>query len=271
MRHQTKPTIGGTLFISGIVAAALLTHVPLAVAKDHLPSWNEGAAKKAIMRYVTEVTRSGSSDYIVPSQRIATFDNDGTLWLELPLDVKIAFALDGVKTLAPHHPEWATAEPLASLLKGDVEATLSGGEATIFRIITATHAGMTTEEFEKVVRDWLATATHPKTGKRYIDMVYQPMLEVLLKLPDIDFIDDKDTKRVGIQTHIGRRPISAFGNSDGDMEMLQGPAEAQPRTFVSTSITQTPSENGVTTASLPPANWIGGSTRPSRRVGLLST
>ncbi len=210
-----------------------------------------------------------------PAERIAVFDNDGTLWGEQPLYVQLAFALDRVKALAPAHPEWKDQEPFASLLKGDVMNALAGGEHAIAEIIMTTHAGMTTDAFEAVVRDWIATARHPKTGRPYTEMVYQPMVEllaylrangfrtfivsgggvefmrpwtervygippeqvvgssirtkyelrdgkpVIARLPEIDFIDDKAGKPVGIHRFIGRRPVLAFGNSDGDFEMLE--------------------------------------------------
>jgi len=242
---------------------------------DPLPSWNDGTARQSIVAFVGKVTREGTADYVPPAERIAVFDNDGTLWSEQPVYVQLAFALDRVKALAPQHPEWQTQEPFASLLKGDVAGALAGGEKAIAQIVMATHAGMATEEFARTVQDWLATARHPVTGRPYTGMVYQPMLEllaylrangfqtfivsgggiefrrpwtervygippeqvvgssirmkyelrdgepVLVRLPELDFIDDKAGKPVGIQKHIGRRPILAFGNSDGDFEMLE--------------------------------------------------
>ncbi|MFO1305519.1 MAG: HAD family hydrolase [Burkholderiales bacterium] len=227
------------------------------------------------MTFVDKVTKPGSPDFVPEAERIATFDNDGTLWAEQPMYFQLLFALDRVKAMAPQHPEWKTKEPFASLLKGDVSKALAGGEKAIAEIVMVTHAGMTTEEFEKIVKEWLATAKHPKTGKPYTEMVYQPMLEllaylrangfktfivsgggiefmrpwtekvygippeqvvgssiktkyemrggkpVLVRLPQIDFIDDKAGKPVGINSHIGRRPIAAFGNSDGDRQMLE--------------------------------------------------
>jgi phosphoglycolate phosphatase-like HAD superfamily hydrolase len=244
-------------------------------AADALPSWNDTATKKAIVTFVERVTKQGSPDLVSPAERIATFDNDGTLWAEQPIYFQAAFALDRVKALAPLHPEWKDKEPFASLLKGDLKGALAGGEAAIFQIVTATHSGMTTVEFDQIVRDWIATAKHPVTGRLYTEMVYQPMLEllaylrgngfktfivsgggidfmrvfaervygippeqvigssgklsfelrdgkpVLMKLPELDFIDDKAGKPVGIQMHIGRQPIAAFGNSDGDLQMLE--------------------------------------------------
>ena len=244
-------------------------------AADPLPSWNDSAAKTAILEFVEKVTREGSPDFVPPAARIATFDNDGTLWAEKPLYVQLFFALDRVKQLAPQHPEWQHQEPFASLIKGDVKAVLAGGERAMLKIVMATHAGMTTREFESIVKDWIATARHPQTKRLYTDMVYQPMLEllaflrangfktyivsgggiefmrpwaesvygippeqivgssiktkyemrgdgpVLIRLPEMNFIDDKEGKPVGINSHIGRRPIAAFGNSDGDLQMLQ--------------------------------------------------
>jgi haloacid dehalogenase-like hydrolase len=265
-----KP-IRDTFALLAIAFASLTT----ARAQDPLPSWNEGPAKKSITAFVEKVTKEGTPDFVPPGERIATFDNDGTLWCEQPLYTQIFFALDRVKVLAPQHPEWKDNEPLASLLKGDMKAALAGGERGIVEIIAATHAGMTTTEFDQIVKDWIATAKNPKTGRIFTEMVYQPMLEllaylrtrgfktfivsgggiefmrpwtekvygvppeqvvgssgklkfemrdgkpVLVKLPAIDFIDDKDGKPIGIQEHIGRRPIAAFGNSDGDRQMLE--------------------------------------------------
>ena len=242
---------------------------------DPLPSWNDTAPKKAIMAFVEKVTKEGSPDFVPVPERIATFDNDGTLWSEKPLPFQLVFAFDQVKALAPQHPEWKTKQPFASLLKGDMAGVAAAGEKGVLEILTATHAGMTTDEFSRSVQAWIASAKHPKTGRLFTDMVYQPMLEllaylrangfktfivsgggvefmrpwaeraygippeqvvgsagklkletrdgrpVLVKLPDIDLIDDKEGKPVGIQSRIGRRPIAAFGNSDGDLQMLE--------------------------------------------------
>ncbi len=244
-------------------------------AADPLPSWNEGAAKKAIVQFVAKVTTQGSPGFVPAAELIAVFDHDGTLWAEKPLPVQAFFALDRVKALAPQHPEWQTQEPFASLLKGDPKAALAGGERSVVQLLMATHAGMTADEFTKTVSDWIATAKHPKTGRLFTEMAYQPMLEllaylrangfktylvsgggiefmrpwtervygippeqvvgssiktkyelrdgkpVLVRLPEIDFVDDGPAKPVGIQMHIGRRPIAAFGNSDIDHQMLQ--------------------------------------------------
>ncbi len=254
-------------------------------AADPLPSWNETAPKQSITSFVEKVTKEGSAEFIPPAERIATFDNDGCLWAEQPMYFQLFFALDRIKALAPQHPEWKDKEPFASLLKGDVKAALAGGEHALAQIVMATHAGLTTEEFEKVVSDWIATARHPKTGKLFTEMVYQPMLEllaylrangfktfivsgggiefmrpwaekvygippeqvvgssgglkyelrdgkpVLVKLPEIAHNDDKDGKPVGIQRHIGRRPVFAAGNSDGDLQMLQWTAAGSRPNF----------------------------------------
>jgi hypothetical protein len=270
------------LFAASTIAAP----VPARAQYDPLPSWNEGKHKQSIVEFVTRVTMSGGKDFVPALERIAVFDNDGTLWAEQPMYFQLLFALDRVKALAPKHPEWKTREPFASLLKGDVKGALAGGEPAIFQIVMATHAGMTTDEFDRIVRGWIATAKHPKTGRLYTAMVYQPMLEllrylrangfktyivsgggiefmrpwvgkvygippeqvigssgklkfelregkpVLVKLPEIDFIDDKAGKPVGIQQHIGRRPIFAFGNSDGDLQMLQWTAAGSGASFM---------------------------------------
>jgi phosphoserine phosphatase len=244
-------------------------------ANPPLASWNDGAAKQSILAFVQRVTTDGGSDFVPVPERIAVFDNDGTLWAEQPLYFQALFAFDRVKALAPQHPEWKAQEPFASVLKGDMKGALAGGERAIVEIMMATHAGMTTDEFEGIVKEWLATARHPVTKQPYTEMVYQPMVEllgylrangfktfvvsgggiefmrpwteraygippeqvvgssiktkyelrdgrpVLTRLPEVNFIDDKDGKPIGIQEHIGRRPIAAFGNSDGDFEMLE--------------------------------------------------
>ena len=166
----------------GLAVAALAHVMAAARAADPLTSWNDGPRKSAIVEFVGKVTREGSPDFVPPTQRIAVFDNDGTLWAEQPMYFQLIFALDRVKALAPQHPEWKTKEPFASLLKGDVGKALAGGEKAIAEIVMATHAGMTTEEFERIVKDWIATAKHPKTGRLFTEMVYQPMLELLAYL-----------------------------------------------------------------------------------------
>jgi len=242
---------------------------------DALRSWNDGAAKRAIVAFVSRVTKEGSPDFVPVAERIATFDNDGTLWAEKPVPFQLLFAFDRVKALAPQHPEWTTKEPFASLLKGDMAGVAASGERGVLQIVAATHTGMTTDEFTQAVQEWIATARHPQSGRLYTEMVYQPMLEllgylrangfktfivsgggvefmrpwaervygippeqvvgssgklkleerggrpVLIKVAEIDLLDDKAGKPVGIQSRIGRRPIAAFGNSDGDLQMLQ--------------------------------------------------
>ncbi len=159
-----------------IIFCIVLTFFGLAAAQaaDSLPSWNGGKAKQSIIEFVTKVTKEGSCDFVPTEERIATFDNDGTLWAETPVYFQLLFALDRVKTLAPDHPEWRNKEPFASLLKGDTKAALAGGEHAMLDIVMATHAGMTTVEFEKIVKDWLAGAKHPTTKRPCTEMVYQP-------------------------------------------------------------------------------------------------
>lgn len=271
-----------------ICVAALALQLPMATvafATDPLPSWNETASKRAIISFVERVTNEDSADFVSPAERIATFDNDGCLWAEQPMYFQAIFAFDRVKTLAPQHPEWRTKEPFASVLNGDTKSALAGGEKALLELVMATHAGMTTDEFSQSVRDWLATSKHPTTGRRYTEMVYQPMLEllsylrandfktfivsgggiefmrpwteqvygippeqvvgssiktqfelrdgkpVLVRLPELNFIDDKAGKPVGINQHIGRRPLAAFGNSDGDLQMLQWTAASSGPRF----------------------------------------
>ncbi len=268
-----KTTRIPNLFAAALVCALVFTTT--IYAADALPSWNDGKAKQSIVEFVAKVTTAGSPDFVPPAERIATFDNDGTLWSEQPLYFQFVFAIDRVKALAPQHPEWKEKEPFKFLLAGDLKGALVGGEHALLEIVAGTHSELTTEEFARVVKDWLATAKHPNTGRLYTEMAYQPMLEllaylrangfktfivsgggiefmrvfaekvygippeqvigssgklkfelragkpVLVKLPAIDFIDDKADKPVAIQKFIGRRPIAAFGNSDGDLQMLQ--------------------------------------------------
>ena len=267
------------------IATFLLSLAVLAHAADPLPSWREGKTKSSIIEFVTSVTTEGGPDFVAPSERIATFDNDGTLWAEQPMYFQFLFAVDRVKALAPQHPEWKDKEPFAAVLKGDIKTALAGGERALAELVMATHAGMTTDEFTAIVTEWLATARHPVTKRPYTEMVYQPMLEmltylrangfktfivsgggiefmrpwservygippeqvigssiktvfelrdgkpVLVRQPQVDFIDDKAGKPVGINRHIGRRPIAAFGNSDGDLQMLQYTAAGPGRRF----------------------------------------
>ncbi len=267
-RHRVR------LWALAMLWAAVLA-APAFAQSDPLPSWNAGYAKARVVAFVTAVVEPGGKDYVPPGERIAAFDNDGTLWAEQPMYFQFLFMLDRVKALAPQHPEWRTQEPFASLLKGDVKAAMAGGEHAMGEIMMATHAGMTTDDFEHTVKGWMATARHPLTRRPYTEMVYQPMLEllgylrangfktyivsgggvefmrpwtekvygvppeqvigssirtkyevrdgkpVLVRLPEIEFIDDKAGKPVGIYKAIGKRPIAAFGNSDGDFQMLE--------------------------------------------------
>jgi phosphoglycolate phosphatase-like HAD superfamily hydrolase len=244
-------------------------------ADDPLASWNDGPAKQSIVAFVEKVTTEGSADFVPADERIATFDNDGTLWSEQPLYFQALYVIDRVKALAPEHPEWKTQEPFASILRGDIQGAAASGEKGLAELLAATHAGMTTDEFAKSVSDWITTAKHPKTGRLYTEMTFQPMLEllaylrangfktyivsgggidfmrvwaervygippeqivgssgglkyevrdgvpVIVKLPELVLNDDKQGKPVGIQRHIGRRPVAAFGNSDGDFQMLE--------------------------------------------------
>ena len=252
-------------------------------ASDPLSSWSDVASKVAVIDFVEAVTQQGGPDYVVPSERIAVFDNDGTLWSEKPIYFQLLFAIDRVKALAPEHPEWKTTQPFKAVLDNDMDALADAGEKGLLELVMATHAGMTTGEFSTTVTDWLATARHPRFKRPYTELVYQPMLEllaylrdngfktfivsgggiefmrpwveavygippeqvvgssiktkfemrdgkpVLVRLPEINFIDDKEGKPVGINQHIGRRPIAAFGNSDGDLQMLQWTAAGKGR------------------------------------------
>ena len=272
MRNQLEYIFRNVMLIA--VAVLILSNFAYAQS-DPLPSWNNTAPKKSIIEFVEKTTKTGSPDFVPLAERIATFDNDGTLWAEQPMYFQAFFIFDRIKQLAPQHPEWRSEEPFASVLKDDIKGALSGGTEALLEMAMATHAGTTTEEFGQIVIDWLTTAKHPKTGRFYTEMVYQPMLElltylrakgfktfivsgggiefmrpwvervygippeqvvgssiktkyevrdgkpVLTRLPELNFIDDKAGKPVGINQHIGRRPIMAFGNSDGDFEMLE--------------------------------------------------
>jgi phosphoserine phosphatase len=244
-------------------------------AADPLPSWNDGTAKTAILEFVAAVTRKGGKEYVEPSERIAVFDHDGTLWVESPMYTQILFGFDRAKKLAPQHPEWKTTQPFKALLEGDMKTVAASGMKGIMEILMATHSGMTAEEFEAEASAWLATAKHPKFDRLYSRCIYQPQLDllaylraegfktfivsgggiqfmrpiseknygippenvigssavtefqmkngkpVLVRMPKIDFVNDKAGKPVGIYEHIGQRPLLAFGNSDSDMQMIQ--------------------------------------------------
>ncbi|MGD8376830.1 MAG: HAD family hydrolase [Acidobacteriota bacterium] len=274
----------GVFLVSSIALASILacSSGPPGTS-DPLPSWNEGPTKQSILDFVKATTDETGPDFVPPSERIATFDNDGTLWTEHPVYTQLAFALDRVKTLAPQHPEWKTKQPFQAVLDDDHDALAAAGVKGMLELVMASHAGMSTDAFEAIVAGWLERARHPRFQRRYTELAYQPMLEllaflrasgfktfivsgggidfmrpmteavygippeqvvgssikiryemqdgkpVLMRLPELDFIDDKDTKPVGIEKFIGRRPIAAFGNSDGDREMLQWTAAGEGR------------------------------------------
>ncbi len=286
-RHRSHPALALATALGALLAAVVPVHaaMPKAAIADPLPSWNDGATKKAIFAFIDAAVSDGNAAFVPPAQRIAVFDNDGTLWAEQPIYFQLAFAMDRVKRLAPQHPEWQTHEPFMSILGGNIKEALAGGEKSVAELIAATHAGVTTDEFAVVVQEWLTTARHPRFKQPYDACVYQPMLEllaylrscgfktcivsgggiefmrvfaervygippeqvigsmgkmkydlrggipVLVKLPEVDFIDDGPGKPVGIQKFIGRRPIVAFGNSDGDLQMLQWTAAGDGKRF----------------------------------------
>jgi phosphoserine phosphatase len=255
---------------------------------DPLSSWNEGNTKQAIVSFVNAVTDKNSADYVSPSNRIATFDNDGTLWSERPVYTQLLFAFDRIKTLAPEHPEWKNKQPFKAVLENDEKALMESGEKGLMEIIAVTHAGMSTDDFETIVSNWIANAKQPDLrfkDKLFSEMIFQPMLELmdylrandfevfivsgggiefmrpfteevygvptqnvvgssitvsyeyndgkptLMRLPKVAFIDDKDGKPAGINAHIGKKPILAFGNSTGDQEMLEWSQSAGKKTF----------------------------------------
>ncbi len=263
--------VGFKKYVLAAISSLILVNVTWA-ASDPLPSWNEGATKNSIVKFVEAVTNPESPDFVPVAERIATFDNDGTLWSEQPIYFQVQFALDRVKALAPSHPNWQTEEPFASVLKGDIKNLHT---EDLMKVLYATHTGMNTEEFDEIVKDWIATAKHSVTGRKYPEMVFQPMLELLDYLranefktfivsgggtgfmrawvesvygippeqvvgttfkteyvmnngvpeiqrqPEILVNDDKEMKALEIYERIGRRPLAAFGNSDGDLAMLQ--------------------------------------------------
>ena len=281
--HTHRCLLPYVLLVAVLVLAAV--HVA-AAADDPLPSWHDGAAKRAIVDFVQRVTTPGGIDFVPVPERIAAFDNDGTLWAEQPNYFQGMFLFDRVQALAPQHPEWQDKEPFASVLKGDPKGVAAAGEKGLTELLAATHAGMTSEEFEQIVKNWVATAKHPRFNRPYTECVYQPMLElltylrasgfktyivsgggiefmrpwteqvygipseqvvcssiktkfemrngtpVLMRLPEIDFIDDHAGTPVGIHKFIGRRPILAFGNSDGDHQMLQWTAAGHGARFM---------------------------------------
>jgi phosphoglycolate phosphatase-like HAD superfamily hydrolase len=273
----------GTLITVGFVVIAC---VGAYAQSDPLPSWNDGAVKQSITDFVSRATTQGDADFVPVEQRIATFDNDGTLWTEQPFYFQLAFAFDRIKAMAPEHPEWKTTQPFKALLDKDMKALAASGEKGLLQIMAATHTGMTTEEFSKAVLGWIASTRHPRFNRPYTELVYQPMLELLAylrangfktfvvsgggvefmrpwmekvygippeqvvgssgvvtfqidasgkpslrKTAKIEFVDDGPGKPVGINRFIGRRPIFAFGNSDGDLQMLQWTAAGDGARF----------------------------------------
>src|ERR1700754_2459935 len=274
-----KSTMTRRSLIAAMAAAGLLRPggaSAQAPVGDPLPSWNDGATKKSITDFVARVTTQGGKEFVPVAERIATFDNDGTLWCEHPMYFQVAFAMDRVKALAPKHPEWQDKEPFKALLDGDMKAGARPGEKGLLAFIAATHSGMSVDDFHRIVLDWTDSARHPRFKRPYPSLIYQPMVEllgylrangfktfivsgggiefmrpwtdkaygiqpeqvvgssgvtqfeigadgkpVLMKQPKVEFIDDGPGKPVGINRFIGRRPIFAFGNSDGDLQMLQ--------------------------------------------------
>jgi len=277
-----------THVITRLAAAILVVFCPAAQvqAADPLLSWNDSATKQSIIDFVSKVTKEGGPDFVKPEERVATFDNDGTLWIEQPLYNQFVFAIDEVKKQANQHPEWKTKEPFKSVLAGDMKAVAAMGEKGMVEIVAATHSGMTTVDFNNSVKQWLETAKHPRFKVLYTDLVYQPMLELLaylrangfktlivsgggvefmrnfaektygvppeqvigssgvtkyqmwdaspalVKEPKVFFVDDGPGKPEGINHFIGRRPIFAFGNSDGDKEMLEWTAAGDGLRFM---------------------------------------
>jgi phosphoglycolate phosphatase-like HAD superfamily hydrolase len=285
----TRAAITHRRVLIALLSALAITFGLLGTASaepDPLPSWNEGKTKQSIIDFVTRVTKKDGPDYVEPKERVATFDNDGTLWIEQPVYNQFAFALDEVKAQANQHPEWKEKEPFKSVLAGDMKAVAALGEKGMLEIVAATHSGMTTVEFNERVKQWLETAKHPRFKVSYTDLVYQPMLEllnylrandfktfivsgggvefmrnfadktygippeqvigssgvtqyelrdnhpVLVKLPKVLFVDDGPGKPEGINTFIGRQPIFAFGNSDGDKQMLEWTAACKGACFM---------------------------------------
>ena len=255
-------------------------------AEDALPSWNDGKTKQSIITFVEQVTDPNSKSYVKTEERIAVFDNDGTLWAEKPIYFQLEFVKDRILELAPSRPEWKTQQPFKAVLENDNKALAESGYDGLLELLMTTHAGMTQAQFQDIVKQWLATAKHPRFNRPYTELVYQPMLElltylrangfktyivsgggiefmrpwteqvygippeqvvgssiktefemrdgkpVIVRQAEIDFIDDKEGKPVGINSHIGRRPIAAFGNSDGDLQMLQWTAAGYGPSFM---------------------------------------
>jgi phosphoglycolate phosphatase-like HAD superfamily hydrolase len=286
MTMVSRRTVLAVLLAIGLIGSVAIDAQAETQAADPLPSWNDGPTKKSILDFVAAVTKDGGPDYVAPAERIATIDNDGTLWIEQPIYTQFAFAVDRVKATANQHPEWKTQEPFASILSGNLKGLAASGEKGMVEIVEATHSGITTADFNKTVKEWLAAAKHPRFKVLYTDLVYQPMIElldylrangfktfivsgggvefmrafadktysippeqvigssgvteyqmwdaspVLIKMPKVLFVDDGPGKPEGIDHFIGRRPIFAFGNSDGDKEMLEWTAAGDGLRFM---------------------------------------
>jgi phosphoglycolate phosphatase-like HAD superfamily hydrolase len=278
-----KSLLSKSIFVKSLLVLLVLANTVFAA--DPLPSWNDTAPKKAIIAFVEQVTREGSQGFVSVAERIATFDNDGTLWSEQPQYFPQAFTIDRIKALAPQHPEWKEKQPFKAAIEGDIKTILAADAQTQFQLEAAVHTGITTEEYTDVVKAWTATAKHPKTGRLYTEMVFQPMIEllaylrtngfktfivsggwidfmrpwtervygippeqvvgssfktkfdlrdgkpVIVSMSGVDFVDDGEGKPIGINGHIGRRPIASFGNSDGDLQMLQWTTGGQGARF----------------------------------------
>jgi phosphoserine phosphatase len=261
--------------VSAVLLVAAAALAPLWALAQPLKSWNEGTAKQAIFKFVNDVTTQGAPTYVAPEDRIAVFDNDGTLWAEQPMYIQFVFMLEQVKAAAPKHPEWNDNAAFKALMARDTKALTAMGQKPVLELLAAANSGMTVAEYDKTIRDWLATAKHPKFKRPYTDLVYVPMQEllaylrandfktfivsggsvefmrpwaekaydipaeqiigsqqdvkfemkngkpVLTRAPKIAFVDDGPGKPAGIYRSIGRRPIAAFGNSDGDQQMLE--------------------------------------------------
>ena len=283
---MSKNKLLGTVMLVAFLWVQSASQVMADGVPDPLPSWKTGPVKASIINFVSAVTDATGPGYVPPAERIATFDNDGTLWSERPVYFQLLFVIDRIKALAPQHPEWKTQQPFKAVLENDMDALADAGEKGLLQLVMASHAGMTTAEFSQIVTDWLATAQHPRFKRPYTELVYQPMLElldylrangfktfivsgggiefmrpwveavygippeqvvgssiktqfemrdgvpVLVRQPEVNFIDDKEGKPVGINEHIGRRPIAAFGNSDGDLQMLQWTAAGDGPRFI---------------------------------------
>jgi hypothetical protein len=263
------------LLMTGCKKASDTKAIKEAMTTDPLPSWNEGPTKKAILDFVSQVTKEGGPNFVPEGDRIATFDNDGTLWVEQPNYTEAIFTVERIKQMAPDHPEWKAKQPFAAVLNHDAKAMAASGDKGLMQLLVATHTGMTTEDFDKTVTDWMATAQHPRFKRPYTQCIYLPMVEVLkymrangfktyivsggeqefmrpwtvkaygippeqvvgsqikaefvnkdgkallMRLPQVDSIDDGPGKPVNIGRFLGKRPVAAFGNSDGDQAMLE--------------------------------------------------